>query len=264
MRLAWMSDIHLNFLDEYGLRSFLLILSLYKVDGWLISGDIGTSSNVINFLDLLMDSLDQPIYFVLGNHDFYGSSMSKTTDAVKKFVENKPRLIWLTWAEYQNLGSGIALVGDDGWGDARLGHAYETSTMLNDFFHIQELCGLSRKNLVEKLKQLGDESVLRIKSKLIAAAENNNKVIVVTHVPPFGEAARNERQLSKDDYLPWYSCKVMGDLLLDCADTYPNVNFLVVCGHTHGASEYHPRPNLEILTAGAEYFVPKVDRILEL
>lgn len=264
MRLGWMSDIHLNFLDENRLRSFLSGLSSYNVDGWLISGDIGESSNVIYFLDLLIDTLDQPIYFVLGNHDFYGSSLSKTTCTVKKFVENKPQLIWLTWAEIQNLGSGIALVGDDGWGDARLGHAYETSTMLNDFFQIQELRGLNRQHLVEKLNQLGDKSVFRLRPKLFAAAENNNKVIVVTHVPPFGEAARNERQPSKDDYLPWYSCKVMGDLLLDCADTFPNVNFLVVCGHTHGASIYHPRPNLEVLTAGAEYFVPKVDRILEL
>jgi len=259
-----MSDIHLNFLKKNELQSFVSVLSSYNVDSWLISGDIGESSSVIYLLDFLSDNLTQPIYFVLGNHDFYRSSLSKTTDAVKKHVENNPQLIWLTWAEHQNLGSGVALVGDDGWGDARLGNAFGTSILLNDFFFIQELCGLSRQNLVEKLNQLGDESVLRLKPKLIAAAEKNNKVIVVTHVPPFGEAAWHKGQQSKADWLPWYSCKVMGDLLLDCATAYPEVDFLVVCGHTHGTGEYNPRPNLEVLTAEADYYIPRVDSILEV
>ena len=79
MRLGWMSDIHLNFLDEEGLRSFFFDLSSYQVDGWLISGDIGESSNVINFLGLLASASDCPVYFVLGNHDFYGSSLNRTT-----------------------------------------------------------------------------------------------------------------------------------------------------------------------------------------
>ena len=259
-----MSDIHLNFLDEDGLQSFLSGLSSYNVDGWLISGDIGESANVIHFLDLLADALPQPIYFVLGNHDFYGSSLSKTTCAVKKFVKNNKQLTWLTWSEVQNLSSGVALVGDDGWYDARLGNAFETPIKLNDFFVIQELCGLNRQHLVNKLKQLGDESVFRLKPKLFAAAENNNKVIVVTHVPPFGEAAWHEGQSSTDNWLPWFSCKVMGNLLLDCAEAFPNVDFLVICGHTHGDGEYHPCSNLEVLTAEADYYVPRVDSILEV
>ena len=86
MKLGWMSDIHLNFLKEKELQAFILKLLSYDVDGWLISGDIGTSINTIYFLDILADNLPQPIYFVLGNHDFYHSSLDKTTSAIKKFV----------------------------------------------------------------------------------------------------------------------------------------------------------------------------------
>ena len=77
MRLGWMSDIHLNFLEKNDLRSFLLNLASQDVDGWLISGDIGEASSVVRFLDLLASASDSPIYFVLGNHDFYGSSLSR-------------------------------------------------------------------------------------------------------------------------------------------------------------------------------------------
>ncbi len=259
-----MSDIHLNFLKENELQAFILKLLSYDVDGWIISGDIGTSINTIYYLDILADNLPQPIYFVLGNHDFYHSTLDKTTFAIKKFVENKPQLIWLTWSEYQNINSKTALVGDDGWCDARLGNALKTTIMLNDFVHIQDLYGLSRQKLIEKLNRLGDESVLRLKPKLIAAAENHEKVVIVTHVPPFAEASWHRGQLSKDDWLPWYSCKAMGDLLSHCAKTYPGVGFLVLCGHTHGGGEYNPCPNLSILSAKADYFLPRVNHILEV
>ena len=259
-----MSDIHLNFLNKKKLESFLSLLSFYRVDGWLISGDIGESSNVINYLDILAEALAKPIYFVLGNHDFYGGSISKTTNDIKQFVENKPQLTWLTLANYQNLGSDVALVGDDGWADARLGCAFETSLLLNDFSLIQELSGLSRQQLIEKLNKLGDEAAFRLKPKLFAAAENNNKVIIATHVPPFSETLWRKNRPKKNDWLPWYSCKVMGNLLLDCAEAFPNVDFLAVCGHTHGTSVYQPLNNLEVFIAGADYSLPKVERILEL
>ncbi len=263
MKLGWLTDIHLNFLSEEGIQLFLTNFVSPSIDGWLISGDIGEATNVVPFLERIASATEKPVYFVLGNHDFYRGSILQTVSDVKELTNRKPELVWLTKADVQVLAPGLALVGDDGWGDGRLGRPYETPVRLNDFVLIEELSGLSREKLVMKLNRLGDESAARLTPKLLAAAKNNDQVIVVTHVPPFGGSAWHEGRPSDDDWAPWFSCKAIGDTLLDCAITNPTVDFLVVCGHTHGEGEYSPRSNLKVMTGAAEYGKPRISEVLE-
>ncbi len=264
MKLGWLTDIHLNFLNEDGIQSFLSNFQSRTVDGWLISGDIGEATNIVYFLQRIADVSDKPVYFVLGNHDYYHGSLIETTRVVMELADRESDLVWLTWADVQVLAPGLALVGDDGWGDGRIGRPYDTPVRLNDFVAIGELRGHHRKQLVKKLNQLGDEAAGRLTPKLKAAAKENDQVVVVTHVPPFAGAAWHEGRPSDDDWVPWFSCKAIGDALLDCAANYPEVNFLVVCGHTHGSGEYSPCSNLKVMTGGAEYGAPRVSKIINL
>ena len=48
-----------------------------------------------------------------------------------------------------------------------------------------------------------------------------------------------------------------------CAKAWPQTDFLVLCGHTHGAGVYSPAANVIIHTAGAEYGAPNVQRLFE-
>ena len=54
-----------------------------------------------------------------------------------------------------------------------------------------------------------------------------------------------------------------------CDGTYedhdePFLNWdLVACGHTHGEGHCEIRPNLEVFTGGAEYYNPKLQRVIE-
>lgn len=45
---------------------------------------------------------------------------------------------------------------------------------------------------------------------------------------------------------------------------YPDRQLTVLCGHTHGAGETRPLDNVLILTGGAEYGRPVVQRVFEL
>ena len=71
MNAAWLTDIHLNFLKHNQLEAFLLLLSEKLVDCFLISGDIGEADKIIDCLKYAESVLKRPIYFVLGNHDYY-------------------------------------------------------------------------------------------------------------------------------------------------------------------------------------------------
>jgi predicted MPP superfamily phosphohydrolase len=86
MRLAWTTDIHFNFLDDNERRSFLGSLATEPFDAIAISGDIGQSDSVVPHLRELDERLRRPIYFVLGNHDYYGGSIAETRREVSQLA----------------------------------------------------------------------------------------------------------------------------------------------------------------------------------
>jgi len=264
MRVGWVSDVHLNFLDPRGGRRFLRELADASADVWLLGGDIGEARSVVRFLHDFDATLPGRTYFVLGNHDFYGGGFSKVRKEVRALVAESKQLVWLTGSGLQKLSGAVALVGDDSWADARLGNPLFTPVELTDFFAIEDLYGLTRRELVWKLRETGDGAASRLKPKLEEAAAMCTRVLVLTHVPPFREAAWHEGRLCNDDWVPWFSCSAVGEVLLACALGHPRVSFLVLCGHTHSSGVCSPAPNLSVWTAHADYGVPEIQRILDL
>lgn len=263
MRLGWLSDIHLNFLDEVERHAFLAELASLDLDAWLVGGDIGEAASILEYLQML-ETLPCRTYFTLGNHDYYGASIDEVRAQVRQSVALSKRLVWLTDSGPQFLAPGLVLVGDDSWGDARHGDARGTPVELNDFYLIEELTGLSRAGLIRKLHALGDEAAARLAPKLQRAASIGSQVVVLMHVPPFREAAWHQGRPSNSDWQPWFSCRAVGEVLLASAKENPEVGFLVLCGHTHGSGEFSPAPNLRVHTAEAAYGQPQVQRVLEL
>ena len=87
----------------------------------------------------MMAVLDMPIYFVLGNHDFYRGSVVGTRSALTKMISGSENLVYLSQVGVVELMPRTALVGHDGWADARLGDFDGTEVILNDFLLIDEL-----------------------------------------------------------------------------------------------------------------------------
>ncbi len=85
---------------------------------------------------------------------------------------------------------------------------------------------------------------------------------MATHIPPFREAAWYKGRPSADDFLPFFSCKAVGDVLLDTAKSHPACQILVLCGHTHGGGEIQVLENLRVMTGQAEYGKPRIEAIL--
>ncbi len=264
MKLGWLSDIHLNFLDDASRGRFLESLSVHPVDAWLLSGDVGEATSIVGYLQELAREIQVPMYFVLGNHDFYRGSIRGVVAEVASMARSSDRLAWLTSADPEPLAANVAVVGDDGWADGRLGDPLGTPVELNDFYLIEELTGHPRAELVQRLNRLGDHAAARLGPKLEDAAERHAHVVVVTHAPPFEGATWHEGEISSPDWLPWFSCDAVGSAILRCAETHSETRFLVLCGHTHSPGQYSPRPNVAVLTARATYGHPVVQAVIEL
>lgn len=264
MRLAWMTDIHMNFFDDVLIEQFNEVLWSKTYDALVITGDIAESKDIEQRLAGVAAAIQRPVYFVLGNHDFYYGSVPAVRAAVGRLCESEPDLHYLSQCGAIELTPKTALVGHDGWGDGRYGDYDHSDVLLNDYRLIEGLACWDKLERKEALARFGDEAGEHLARVLDEALPCYARLIVATHVPPFAEACRYENRPADDNWLPHFSCRATGDVLRAAAIAHPDREILVLCGHTHHAADVQPQPNLRVLVGGAEYFRMEIQQVLEV
>ncbi|MFI5377980.1 MAG: metallophosphoesterase family protein [Tepidisphaerales bacterium] len=264
MRLTWLTDIHLNFLQGHAIYEFFDAVGRERPDAVVVSGDIGEAQTFSIYLQEMQEALQCPVHFVLGNHDFYRGSLATVTERAAVTVRHAPGLSWLTRAGVVELTPRTALVGHDGWYDGRAGDYQRSGVMLNDFYLIWDFLDLDKQGRLGLLNRLGDESASHFLRVLPEALRSHEEVILATHVPPFREACWHEGHVSGEDWLPFMCCQAAGEVLCRIMGEHPDRRLTVLCGHTHGQGEAMILPNLKVLTGGAAYRSPAVQRVIEL
>jgi len=267
-QLTWLTDIHLNFLDKEERKLFYQKIFSRNCDGVLISGDIAEAPCLVDILNEMTEHIKKPIYFILGNHDYYRGQIHEVRDALTTLIKTHDQLFWLPASGIQVLNNNTILLGQDGWADGRLGDYQNSRVTLNDSRLIADLFQekiLGKSQLLKKMQQLADADARRLEHDLSQAINQNpKKVIVLTHVPPFKEACMHNGQMSDENWLPYFGSKVMGDVLQKAAEKNPSVEFLVLCGHTHSKAHYKPLDNLTVRAGKAEYYQPEIQELITL
>ncbi|WP_153559394.1 metallophosphoesterase family protein [Roseimaritima sediminicola] len=285
MRVAWLTDPHLNHASAVSWDSLIRSIEASSPDALvsspdalvgppdalvgppdalLLTGDISEGEDVVFQLNRLTAALAGPIYFVLGNHDFYGGSVARTRSRMVEVCGAESRLVYLTDQFPVALSPGVGLVGDDGWGDATIGDYDHSPVRLADFQHIDDFRTEPSEHWQRRLQALGQESADRLRPKLRQACERFRTVVVATHVPPFREACWYEGQTTDDLWAPFFVCGHLGKLLMEFAERYPEHRWLVLCGHTHHGGVAHLRDNLTVVTGGAEYGQPRLTGLIDV
>lgn len=263
-RVAWLTDIHLNFLSPVKMEQFYSLMRNSNPDIVLISGDIGEAPRLIWYLQQLEMRLQRPIYFVLGNHDFYLSSIEETRAAVSQCVAESGYLKWLNQAGIIELAPDTGLLGYDGWADGRCGDYEHSDVIMNDYAVIRDFAGLNKRDRLTVLNRLGDETAAYFREWLPTTLAKYPHVFLLTHVPPFREATWYEGRISDDDFLPHFTCKAGGDAIVEIMRNHPANQLTVLCGHTHGRGEAQILDNMRVLTGGAEYGRVEMQQIFEV
>lgn len=254
--LAWTTDPHLNFVSDFEFDAFVGQVETIKASAMVITGDIAEAPSLVRELQRLYKRVKLPIYYVLGNHDFYRGSIQETRRTARKLALANKNIVWLR-DQVVPLNETWGMVGVDGWGDARHGNCESSPVELNDQrliaeFHAVQASLIYREKL-HMCRRFGDEEAAALRKPLFEALATFPKVLVLTHVPPFAEATWHEGEHSEPNWLPWFSCKAVGDLLLEAAQAHPDKQIRVLCGHTHGQGHYQALPNLEVRTGEANY-----------
>jgi predicted phosphohydrolase len=264
VRATWLTDIHLNFMRPLALQAFYDRVRREQPQVLLVTGDIGEADSVARFIDEL--AAIAPVYFVLGNHDYYRSSIATVRAAMQRLDD---RATWLPAHDPLRLTPRVVMLGVDGWGDARCGDV-AARVQLSDWDLIDDFkrARTDREARIAVLQRLGANEGRALRDQL-ARAPDSPELLVLTHVPPFPEACIYDGAQSEPGYLPWFTCITTGEVLLAHARSHPHTRITVLCGHSHGAGTFSAAPNLEIRTGGwprgvEGYGNPVVQATLEL
>ncbi len=263
MKLAWLSDLHLDFVSEEKITNLGAKINKTDCEGVIITGDIATAKSISIVLDLLEETIKKPIYFVLGNHDYYFGSFEDVRSRMSIRSEHSAFAKWVQDGKIIELTSNSCLIGHEGWYDVRFGNFlfgwYNGGTFdLNDFNLIEDVkYTLGREAKGRLFSRLADLSAEYIKEIFEKAAENYKNIIILTHVPPFAQISLYNGQPSPSHSIPFFASKVMGETLLDLKEKFADKNIIVFCGHSHEPAELHI-DNLHVYVAGAEYGNPEI------
>ena len=268
MKLTWATDTHLNYIALDKAKEFCDSIKLCEPDAVVITGDISESSLLFYHLLMLEKELDPtPVFFVCGNHDYYHGSITEIRNILRDRYTypdyEKGGLYkgayWLGSSGVIPLTKTAALIGHDGWYDGGYADYFKSRLDMNDYYLIHELTA-TREFRYQTIRMLAQESANYLKNNLYRSFhEGFDVVYVATHVPPFRENSTYNGKISDDDWMPHFSSKIMGDMLLETAKNNPDKNIVVLCGHSHGGATHKPLPNLVVHTGKAKYKRPEIN-----
>jgi len=263
--LCWMTDLHLDAAEDAVRERFYQRVEAAGADALLITGDIADGRRTEEYLVEMAERVNRPVYFVLGNHDFYGGSIRDTRHRTAELADRDARLGYLTTLGVVELSPTWGLVGHDGWPDARLGDFENSQVFLPDFVTIEDLDAVrhDRPAMQRRMAELGDEAAACVGRVLPEALDRFPQVVLATHVPPLAGTAWYRGHSCDEDWLPYFACRAMGDVLLGVMRAHPDRRLLVLCGHTHGGGEVRVLDNLHVITGGASSGSPAIQQVLE-
>jgi predicted phosphohydrolase len=248
-------------------KEFCGEINAQNPDCVVITGDISIATMIETHLEWLEEFIPRiPIYFVLGNHDYYDGSIAGVRSRLEDYNKTTGRLIWLTSAGVIPLTEKTALVGHDGWYDGGYSNWFKSRLVMAEYHIVREFRFKVPQVVFETLQELAGQCASHIDTHVQSAAKTHQNVLFATHVPAFRNNSRApDRSLSDSSWLPNMSSKKAGDALLRAADAFPDVQFTCLSGHTHTAWEERYLFNLRELTGASDYGNPATSiRIIEV
>lgn len=262
-RICWMTDLHLDQADSKHTSVFLRKLEDSEFDIALITGDIASSSNLPEHLAMLAKACgSKPLYITLGNHDYYGSSISETLERTRLLCGQIPNLHHLSESGAIDLDNYTFLVGGDGWADGQWRGRRTEDIRSPDHYSIRDFRSLNKWQCYRKMKQLGKESTNAIRQRIKPKMRSAQKIIIANHIPPFRTSALFNGKPCDANYQPHFVQSTLGAMLIGMAKENPEKQFMTLSGHTHSECSDQVFTNLTSMVGGHKKHQPKIQEIL--
>ena len=261
--LTWLTDLHLEFCSHRTRNQLYQSINQAAGEIVVITGDLSAGPHRLAQYTELAEQIRKPVYFVLGNHDRYGTTFANAEAVVERVTTLFSHMVRLDGSQVIPLNKSVALVGVDGWADGLGGEGPATKARINDFYQILDFATEPEPQVFRQMKERARKYSQALKPSLIKALKQYQTTIIATHVPPYEGAAWHEGSPSSPAYQPFFSSPTMGNMIKAAAAEHPEKTVLVLCGHTHSPGIYRDG-NILVLTAGARYGFPDITKTIHL
>jgi len=257
---GWMSDIHMNFLTNNGVkRKFLK--SVHDISCPIfVTGDISDGPNLEKNLIELSKASEYPFYFVTGNHDYYHSGFSTIRMILERLTKEYENLIYLPVCGIIPLSEDTCIIGTDSWYDGRISSdLLRLPFEMNDFNYIRELIEAeTKKDKISIFQNRADDALKQLRDLCGIAVKKYRRIIILSHPVPLARLEAHPYSELSPFYI-WYDA---GKYILDFSECYPEIEFLWLAGHTHMSSKFCVG-NFSSYVLGAEYGYPRIGAVID-
>src|SRR5688572_3922745 len=233
MRIGFATDIHLDNprlqkpVNYQGIGRFIA----EGMDILLVGGDISNGRDFADHFRPFCEGARIPVYFVLGNHDFWMAPEAKVRETAASFSG------YLDEAGVVELAPKLGLVGRTGWYDTLSGNPFESRIVMNDWDLVERLKGFwAEKHLLSSAcRAWAEEETRKAREALTAAAKRYPTVLFVTHFPCFAATCWDEfgrPDTGESGWHPWSINTTMGHAILDVAEAFPETHITEI-GRAH-------------------------------
>ena len=164
MLIGFLSDLHLEFRDTMFTVKAINMINDSDADYIVIAGDIH-SNNM--FRDYFIGEIDKPLFYILGNHDYYGSEWSDD------FYEKDDFVGGCLWTDFDNNAK----------------NELTAKVSINDFYKIKNFT-------TAKAKEVQADHTKRI--------FESTKPFVVTHFCPSWKSLDTSKYALDDSFNPYF------------------------------------------------------------
>ena len=262
-RLGWATDTHFDNFSSEDQDAFIEQCQQAYLDSLVLTGDISMASRLRKDLERVQSALSIPVFFVCGNHDFYGSSIKNVRNELESIKSNHS-LYYLTQEPYVQLGKEVALVGHDAWYDGRYGNYMDSAIDFPDYHSIEEFINISKEDRFKLVKELADQAITHLETQLPLLVKKFEKIVIAIHCPPFRESSLYKGQLVDEERGPYFVAQDLGNYLLDFTSQHVKNKFLILCGHSHQECNIQISKNLNVLTGGVLGKKPLLQKVISL
>lgn len=264
MKLGFATDIHLDAIRKYDQKGYpdqrLAGERLAEGhDALVVTGDISTGEKFKAHFRAFCAGAKVPVYFVLGNHDFWDAPESDVRATAATFPG------YLDTAGVVELTPGAALVGRSGWYDTLSGHPNESRIEVDDWLRTSRLVAPYSSRIPHLLhkacQKWSEEEAEKAIPVLEAAAASYQRVYFATHFPVFRNACfapDGKLDIPERGWWPWSINTTLGHAIREVTDRHPNNDFTVLTGHTHGGGRAQISENLTCIAGKAQYGYPRL------
>lgn len=243
----FLTDLHLDRTGKEEIENLLNRIHNTESNSVILTGDISDAGNIRRHLSRIASACaPRPLYFVMGNHDYYGGGFREVEDEVRALCESTKNLHLMDGTTVVSLAEGIGMVGHSGWPDARAGDGMETVIENPDRWCIKDFRDLDHRQTLHRMRALGGESAARLRGILPLALKRYRHVVVATHVPPFANAVFHRDKPADNQHLPHFCNATVGYMILGLLKAFPHRRVSVLAGHSHGACARMITRNLSV------------------